>query len=91
MLIHDAFSSIGVTAALVRLLFGGGRFRYVGRVGSLAEYRGEAPAGARDRTANAARQVRQLGWFARNVAIKAAITARLMGVARALGSETWPY
>jgi hypothetical protein len=91
MLIHDSFSSVGVTAALVRLLFGGGGFRYVGRVGSLAEYRAQAPHGAGERVMNAARQVRELGWFARNVAIKVAITARLRRVARALGSETWPY
>ena len=39
MLVHDSFSSIGVTLALLRLLAFGGDFVYVGRERSLAEYR----------------------------------------------------
>ena len=59
LLIHDAFSSVGVTLAILRRLAPGSRFRYVGRSGSLAEYRREdlAPAA---RARNAAAQLAAL-------------------------------
>ena len=41
MLIHDSFSSVGVTLAIVRELMFGRRFRYVGRSRSLTEYRAD--------------------------------------------------
>ena len=41
LLIHDAFSSVGVTAAILRELVFGRRFRYVGRSRSLAQYRAD--------------------------------------------------
>lgn len=90
--IHDAFSSIGVTLAILRLLVAGRRFRYVGRTGSLAEYRREDLHGRR-RLRNAVSQLAQLPWFARNVAIKVALVARLRPLARLLGHRggTWPY
>lgn len=92
LLIHDAFSSIGVTLAILRLLMLGSGFRYAGRSGSLAEYR-RKDLGPGGRLANAASQLAQLPWFARNVAIKAALVARLRPVARMLGhpSGDWPY
>jgi predicted O-methyltransferase YrrM len=90
LLVHDAFSSVGVTLALLRLLAFGSRFRYVGRARSLAEYRREDLTG-RARVANALRQLAQLGWFARNLAIKLALVAGLRRLARRLGSEEWPY
>jgi predicted O-methyltransferase YrrM len=93
MLIHDSFSSVGVTLAILRLLLVGDRFRYVGRAGSLARYRAEAPAGPRDRALNAGRQLAELPWFARNVLVKVAIVLRLRPLARALGHRDgpWPY
>jgi len=92
LLIHDSFSSIGVTLALLTSLVPGGDFRYLGRDGSLSRYRREDLAGA-DRLRNAGRQLLELGWFARNVVIKALLVARLGSVARRLGhdGETWPY
>jgi SAM-dependent methyltransferase len=89
MLIHDAFSSVGVTAAILRHLLLDPRFRYAGRSGSLAEYRRE-PGG---RLAGAGGQLAALPWFARNLVIKAAIVARMPRLARALGhrSGPWPY
>lgn len=90
MLVHDAFSSLGVTLALMRLLFASPRWRYVGRTGSLAEYRREDVSGGA-RARNLARQAAQLPWFARNLLAKAAIVARLRPVARLLGSSEWPY
>jgi hypothetical protein len=64
----------------------------LGRDGSLARYRREDLDGA-DRLANAGRQAVELGWFARNVVIKALLLVRLGSVARVLGhdGETWPY
>jgi predicted O-methyltransferase YrrM len=90
LLVHDAFSSIGVTGAQLRVLVLSGRFRYLGRSGSLAEYRREdLDAGAR--AANALRQLAQLPWFARNVAVKVLLTLRLRRAARLLGADGWPY
>jgi predicted O-methyltransferase YrrM len=92
LLVHDAWSSVGVTLALLRVLGPDAGFRYVGRSRSLAEYRRE-PAGGRARLASTARQLAELPWFARNLAIKAAIVARRPGLARALGHRDgpWPY
>ena len=92
LLVHDAYSSVGVTLAVGRHLLASGRFRYAGRSGSLAEYRRE-DLRVRARLASAARQLASLPWFARNLVVKAAIVARLPWLARALGhrSGPWPY
>jgi hypothetical protein len=91
MLIHDSFSSVGVTLALVSSTFFGSSFRYVGRSGSMTEYR-RVDLGLAERFRNALRQAAQLPWFARNVLIKACIVAKLRPVYRLLGSDgTWPY
>ena len=94
MLVHDSFSSIGVTLALLGLLAFGGDFVYVGRERSLAEYRRVgtrlSPA---ERLRNAAQQLAQLPWFARNVLIKVALVLRARPLLRLLGhrSSDWPY
>ena len=90
LLIHDAFSSVGVTLAILRLLVTGRRFRYVGRTASLVEYRADLSPGMRHRTANALRQLAQLAWFARNLALKTFLTA---GGRKVLGDRApdWPY
>ena len=90
LLIHDAFSSIGVTLAIARLLFRCGEFAYVGRTGSLAEYRRKP---VRQSARNALRQAAELPWFARNVLVKVALVARLRPLARLLGHRggDWPY
>ncbi len=92
MLVHDAFSSVGVTLAQLRLLVFGRSFRYLGRAGSLVEYRREHLAG-RAWAANALRQLAELPWFARNLLVKAALVARLRPLARALGHREgpWPF
>ncbi|MFL5780518.1 MAG: class I SAM-dependent methyltransferase [Thermoleophilaceae bacterium] len=94
LLIHDAFSSIGVTLALATTLFTGRDFAYVGRTRSLAEYRRvAAPLRLVERATGAARQAAELPWFARNVLVKVALVLRLRPVARLLGhrSGDWPY
>jgi predicted O-methyltransferase YrrM len=92
MLIHDSFSSVGVTLAELVALFFGGRFRYIGRSRTLAEYRRESVPGA-GRLPNAGRQAAQLPWFARNVLVKAALVGRARPFARLLGhqDEVFPY
>lgn len=90
LLIHDSFSSIGVTLAILRELAFGRRFRYVGRARSLATYRADLRSG---RAGNAARQLAQLPWFAKNVALKVALKLGLGTVLARLGREVpeWPY
>jgi hypothetical protein len=83
LLIHDSFSSIGVTLALLRSMLASADFRYVGRSTSMAEYRrGRLPR--KERLSNAGRQLAQLPWFARNVVIKVLIATHLK-------KGSWPY
>ena len=93
MLIHDSFSSLGVTFAILRELLVGGRFRYVGRSRSMTIYRADLPAGVAARTGNTARQLAQLPWFVKNLALKAALTLGLGKVLGRLGRPVpdWPY
>jgi hypothetical protein len=95
MLVHDAFSSVGVTLALLTGCAPSRAWRYEGRTGSLAEFRRlPAPAGPRERVRDAARRLAQLPWFARNVAIKALVLAGRRQWAERLGLEPdapWPY
>ena len=92
LLVHDCYSSIGVTGALLVALAGDPGWRFLGRERSLAVWQRHPVTGAA-RVANVARQLAPLGWFARNVAVKAAIASGARPVARLLGSdgETWPY
>ena len=93
MLIHDSFSSIGVTLAILRALVFGSTFRYVGRSRSMTIYRADLPASGTGRVRNAARQLAQLPWFARNVALKVLLTLGLGKVLGRLGRPVpqWPY
>jgi predicted O-methyltransferase YrrM len=92
MLIHDSFSSIGVTLALLSTTFLSAEWRYVGRSQSMAEYRRER-LGRIERVGNLLRQSLQLPWFVRNVVIKVLLTAKLYPLTRILGHTTkdWPY
>jgi hypothetical protein len=83
MLVHDAFSSVGVTLGLLAECVFSSRWRYAGRTGSLAEYE-RVPVRGRARARNALRQLAELPWFARNLAIKVLIVARLR-------DGPWPY
>jgi predicted O-methyltransferase YrrM len=93
LLVHDAFSSLGVTAAIGRELVCGGRFRYVGRERSLAQYRADLAPGLGPRLRNAGAQLAQLGWFARNLALKVTLTLGAGRLLRRLGRDApeWPY
>jgi hypothetical protein len=93
LLVHDAFSSVGVTLALFTTCLSG--WHYAGRTGSLAEYeRLASPLRGAARARDAARQLAQLPWFARNVLFKLLVLARLRPVAHRLGLPAgmhWPY
>jgi predicted O-methyltransferase YrrM len=89
VLVHDAFSSVGVTLAFLTHVVAGGRLRYVTRAQSMAVFRLERPR-VRDRVAMLA----QLPWFVRNVLIKVAMVSRRHGLARRLGhtqGTDFPY
>ncbi len=92
LLVHDSWSSIGVTGALLRTYLGSPEWRYVGRSQSMAEYR-RGPLSGRERRASALRQLGELPWFFRNVLIKVLLTCKLGRLTRILGhdGETWPY
>ncbi len=82
VLVHDAFSSIGVTSSLLVHVLGRGHLRYIGRAASLALFDARRPS-TRDRL----RLVAQLPWFVRNVVIKVLLRLRLRPVARLLGHD----
>lgn len=92
LLVHDAYSSVGVTLALIRTMFFGRHFHYRGRSRSMVEYRRQRVAGGA-RFANALRQAAELPWFARNLVIKALLVAHLRPLTRLLGHRdgSWPY
>lgn len=85
MLIHDSFSSVGVTLAIARQLVIGTRFRYVGRSRSLTEFRADLDDTFASTAVNALKLVAQLPWFAKNLLIKVLITVKLGG------DREWPY
>lgn len=92
MLVHDAYSAIGVTLAQLRLLLLSAQWRYEGRTGTLARYRRTTLSPAR-RLANALRQALGLPYFARNELVKLLLLARLAPLTRLLGHRggDWPY
>lgn len=93
LLIHDSFSSLGVTLALVTTLFFSSGWRYLGRSESMTHYRREPVRGG-ERARNALRQAAQLPWFVRNLIIKALILAKLGRLTQPLFGHdpaTWPH
>ena len=91
LLVHDSFSSIGVTMALVAITFWSPEWIYEGRSQSMAQYR-KGPTTYGQRLRSFASQVLALPYFALNLLYKALLSARLGSVARLLGSSgEWPY
>lgn len=93
LLIHDSFSSVGVTLAILSVLAPSSDWEYVGRSGSMAEFRRVALSPRQHRRSRND-QLAQVPWFLSNVVIKVLILARLRPVARALGfpdDKPWPY
>ena len=80
VLVHDAFSSVGVTLAVLRDALTTDRHRYLGRTGSMARF-----DIARPTPGDRLRVLRELPWFARNLVVKVLLRLRLRPVARLLG------
>jgi predicted O-methyltransferase YrrM len=85
ILVHDCFSSVGVTAGTLVKVLAGSRYSYVDRSRSLARFAVRRPGGA-DRW----RVVAQLPWFVGNVCLKVLLRLRLRAVARWFGHHG-PY
>lgn len=79
MLVHDAWSSVGVTLAILRRLLVSEDWRYDGRVGSLAKY-----TKLRGGPVSTVLQLLELPWFALNVAKKVLTVLRIR-------KGPWPY
>ena len=80
VLVHDAFSSFGVTLALFRTLTVSRRLTYTGRTGSLARLVVRRP-GLADRVL----PLREVPWWFRNLLVKVLLRLGLRRVARLLG------
>ncbi len=85
VLVHDAFSSIGVTLGILARILFSRELTYVGREGSMALFRKSRP-GLTDRW----RIVREMPWWIRNVGIKVLLRLRLRPLARLVGHDS-PY
>jgi len=85
ILVHDAFSSIGVTSGILAKVLCGKRYVYVDRAGSMARFRLAEPTQADRR-----RVLAEMPWFLRNVWIKVLLRLRLQPVARWFGHDS-PY
>ena len=71
MLVHDAFSSVGVTLALLTATVPARAWRYLGREGSLAAYVRDPGRASGTRL----RELKELPWFAGNLVRKGLIAA----------------
>jgi predicted O-methyltransferase YrrM len=80
VLVHDAFSSFGVTVGLLRTLATSSDLAYVGRTGSLARLHR-----ARPDVATRLRVLGELPWWVRNLVVKVLLRLRLRPAAHALG------
>lgn len=85
ILVHDCYSSIGVTLSVLAHVLPGTTLSYDSRGGSMARFR----VADNDR-ASRLRIAREMPWWVRNVGIKVLLRARLRGVARAVGHDS-PY
>jgi predicted O-methyltransferase YrrM len=92
MLIHDSFCSVGVTAAIMTDLLTCRRLSFIGRVGSLAEYRHHQMSRG-ERWRSMLRQVAQLPWFVRSLIVKVLLVLHLRPLTRLFGQRDgeWPY
>lgn len=93
LLIHDSFSSVGVTGAIAASLLFNRSWRYLGRSESMTHYRHE-PLGPGEWAPNIARQLRSLPYFAKNLVIKGLILGKLGFLTQPLfhhDPTTWPH
>lgn len=81
MAIHDVYTSVFVTLAVVRTLWFSRSWRYVGRIRSMSVYERVAPGEVRV-LPNALAQVANVPWFAKNLVVKALAAVGLHRLAR---------
>ncbi|NPD06390.1 class I SAM-dependent methyltransferase [Nocardioides sp. zg-1308] len=86
ILVHDCYSSIGVTLGVLAHVLPSRRLRYERRAGSMALFRVGAPSAA-DRW----RILQEVPWWLRNVAVKVLLRLRLRPLARRLFGHESPY
>jgi predicted O-methyltransferase YrrM len=80
VLVHDAFSSVGVTLALLRHVLAGPSLRCLGRTASLARFEVACPV-----LSDRLRMLRELPWWLRNLAVKV-----VLRIGRLFGHHTTP-
>ena len=85
ILVHDAFSSIGVTLGILAKVLFAKDMTYLGRTGSMARFE-LGPPSAADR----ARVLGELPWWIRNVGVKVLLRLRMRPLARLIGHDS-PY
>jgi hypothetical protein len=85
VLLHDSFSSVGVTAGILARVLPGRGLAYECRQGSMALFARRDPS-----LADRARILRELPWWLRNVLVKVLLRLRLRGPAGVLGHHG-PY
>ena len=90
MLIHDSFSSVGVTLAIVRELLAAAASA---TSGDPARSPSTEADDATSRFANAVRQLAQLPWFVKNVGVKVILSIGLGKLLGRIGRPVpdWPY
>lgn len=93
MLVHDAFSSVGVTLALFTGIVGRRRWRYVGRRGSLVRFDADRPRGFAPVVREILRAAAQMPYFARNLGLKVVLSVGGGRLWERCGREVppWPY
>lgn len=86
ILIHDCYSSIGVTLGVLAHVLPSRRIRYERRAGSMALFRVGRPT-LRDRM----RILREVPWWLRNVAVKILLRLKLRAAAAHVFGHEGPY
>ncbi|MGZ5401239.1 MAG: class I SAM-dependent methyltransferase [Nocardioides sp.] len=86
ILVHDCYSSIGVTLGVLAHVLPSRTIRYERRVGSMALFRVGAPS-LEDRV----RILREVPWWLRNVVVKVLLRFRLRPVAAWVFGHEGPY
>jgi hypothetical protein len=86
VLIHDCFSSIGVTLGILAHVLPSRTLTYERRVGSLALFRVSRPT-----VADRRRIVAEIPWWLRNVAVKVLLRLRLRRTAARVFGHDSPY
>jgi predicted O-methyltransferase YrrM len=86
LFLHDAFSSTGVTAAVLQRFLGRRGFSYLGAERSLVMFRKSEPS-ATTAVVSSARLLARLPYFARNLAVKVALRQGWHRVSRSLGHK----